>query len=340
MIATPPRPISRLFLILQIFILPLVGYDAYDGASSEPALPQAVEGPAIQGPAAPLPSGPATEDRAIDQPVIPGASIESALSRLYRLMDGREIDEVPLEEILAEGAPSLSERHVGTRIRLRDRYEVDSLLARPEIHLSVFMEGEEQLSSELWSVHFAQHGADWKAERFEPLLTAHLGYRFALREDEVYAFERLTIERPAGVMHLEDGLLMPGYSGDRVGRAVLVGTGPIHLHATGPCRAPAVEQVRPYKRRCVHGPVRPDGAGPVARRLRESGGRCHAVARQGRTGIRPGPGTAETRRPGLPHGHETRPAALLSCPHPSLLPAGRNRPRGLGPVARLHVQPL
>lgn len=241
MIATPPRPISRLFLTLQIFILPLVGYDAYDGASSEPALPQAVEVPAIQGPAAlqavevpasavrgpaaPLPSGPATEDRAIDQPVIPGASIESALSRLYRLMDGREIDEVPLEEILAEGAPSLSERHVGTRIRLRERYELDSLLARPEIHLSVFMEGKERLSSELWKVHFAPYGADWKAERFEPLLTARLGYRFALREDEVYAFDRLTIERPAGVMHMEDGLLMPGYSGDRVGRAVLVGTG-------------------------------------------------------------------------------------------------------------------
>ena len=102
---------------------------------------------------------------------------------------------------------------------------MDSLLARPEIHLSVFMEEEERLSAELWKVHFAPHGAGWKAERFEPLLTARLGYRFALREDEVYAFDRLTIERPAGIMHMEDGLLMPGYSGDRVGRVVLVGTG-------------------------------------------------------------------------------------------------------------------
>lgn len=247
MIATPPRPISRLLLTLPIFILSLVVYDAYDGPSAEPAPPQAVEGPAssVRGPAAPqsagtaneaptideraigrsVNEGPTTEDRAIDQPIIPGASIENALSRLYRLINGREIDEVRLEEILAEDAPSLSERHAGTRIRLRERYAVDSLLARPEIHLSVFMEGKERLSSELWKVHFAPHGADWKAERFEPLLTARLGYRFALREDEVYAFDRLTIERPAGVMHMEDGLLMPGYSSDRVGRAVLVGTG-------------------------------------------------------------------------------------------------------------------
>ncbi len=247
MIATPPRPISRLLLTLPIFILSLVVYDAYDGPSAEPAPPQAVEGPAsaLRGPAAPHSAGtaneaptiddraigrsvnedPATEDRAIDHPLIQGASIESALSRLYRLINGREIDEVQLKEILAEDAPSLSERHAGTRIRLRERYAVDSLLALPEIHLSVFMEGKERLSSELWKVHFAQHETGWKAERFEPLLTAHLGYRFALREDEVYAFDRLTIERPAGVMQVEDGLLMPGYSGDRIGRAVLVGTG-------------------------------------------------------------------------------------------------------------------
>ena len=235
MIASDPRSSPRLLLTLPVFLLFHLFYIAYDGAWANPAPPQVIASPgsgpappqAIDGASIDHPSieAPAIDGASIEAPAIDGASIEMALSRLFRLLNGRDVEELPLEEVLADGGPSLAERYAGARIRLRERHAVDSLLARPEVHLSVFMEEEERLSAELWRVHFARQGEDWKADRFEPLLAARLGFRFTLREDEAYAFDRLTIERPAGVLHVEDGLLMPGFSGDRIGRAVLVGSG-------------------------------------------------------------------------------------------------------------------
>ena len=225
MIASRPRPSPRLLPTLPVFLLFHVFFIANDGAWAKPALPQ---GASSAGSELAPPQG--VEDRAIDgasidRPAIHGATIEKALDGLYRQLNGRDVAALPLAETLADGDPSLAERYAGARIRLRERYAVDSLLAHPEVHLNVFMEEEERLSAELWKVGFARQGEDWKAARFEPLLAARLGFRFSLREDEVYAFDRLTIERPAGVLHVEDGLLMPGFSGDRVGRAVLVGSG-------------------------------------------------------------------------------------------------------------------
>ncbi len=238
MIAFPPRPSSRLLptllsgLLLNLFSL------ASDttAARAAPHL-QSIDGPAAVDRSAENPrpadaaiddpeiDDPEIEDRAIGRSGIPGPFIEVALAELYRLLNDRRIGENPLEEILDDGDPSLAERYGDARIRLRERHALDSLLARPEVRLNVFFEEEERLSAELWDVDFERHGDGWRAERFEPLLAAHLGFRFSLREDEVYAFDHLTIEQPAGVFEIEDGLLMPGFSGDRIGRAVLVGAG-------------------------------------------------------------------------------------------------------------------
>ncbi len=210
MIAFPPRPSSRLFPALLsglLFILCSIASDTTDARLVAPH-PQAIKGPS-----------------AADRSAIPGPSIEAALEELYRLLDGRRTSENPLEELLGEGDPSLSERYGDARIRLRTRHALDSLLARPEVRLNVFFEEEDRLSAELWDVRFERHGDGWRAERFEPLLAAHLGFRFSLREEEVYAFDHLEIERPAGIFVIEDGLLMPGFAGDWIGRAVLVGAG-------------------------------------------------------------------------------------------------------------------
>lgn len=210
MIAFPPRPSSRLLPALLSGLL----FNLFSLASDTPGARAAVPNPqAISSPST------------VDRPGIPGPSIEAALAELYRLLNGRRIAENPLEEILDDGDPSLAERYGEARIRLRERHALDSLLARPEVRLNVFFEEEERLSAELWDVRFVRHEDGWKAERFEPLLAAHLGFRFSLREEEVYAFDHLTIERPAGKFEIEDGLLMPGFSGDRIGRAVLVGAG-------------------------------------------------------------------------------------------------------------------
>jgi len=192
-----PRPSSRLLLILPLFLLSHLACLACDNARGAPLPPQAVA----------------------------GADIERSLEHLYRVLNDRDIDENPLEEILEDGAPSLAERYDDARIRLRKWHTVDSLLAHPEVRLSVFIEEKDRLSAELWKVHFAPDGDGWRADRYESLLAARLGFRFSLREDEVYAFDRLTFERPAGVFQVEDGLLMPGYSGDRIGRVVLEGAG-------------------------------------------------------------------------------------------------------------------
>ncbi len=230
MIVFPPRPSSRLLPVLLSGLLFNLIFLASDspGARAAAPHPQSVDDPAAVDRSAETPhpadaaiEGPATADR----PGIPGPAIESALEELVRQLNDRPIGEHPLEEILDEGDPSLAERYGDARIRLRERHALDSLLARPEVRLNVFFEEEARLSAELWDVRFARHGDGWKAERFEPLLAAHLGFRFSLREDEVYAFDHLTIERPAGVFEIVDGLLMPGFSGDRIGRAVLVGAG-------------------------------------------------------------------------------------------------------------------
>ena len=203
MIASPPRPSSPtihplLLLLLLLFLLLLqVFFTPIDGARAAPPPPQAIE----------------------------SAAIERALEELYELLNNRDIGDNPLEEILAEGAPSLAERYGDARIRLRKRHTVDSLLAHPEVRLSVFIEEKDRLSAELWKIHFLPDGDGWKAGRYESLLAARLGFRFSLREDEVYAFDRLTFERAGGVFQVEDGLLMPGFSGDRIGRVVLMGKG-------------------------------------------------------------------------------------------------------------------
>lgn len=210
MIAFPPRPSSRLLPALLsglLFILFSLASDLTSARAAAP-YPQSID-----------------VSSAVDRSSISGPSIEAALAVLYRQLNGRRIDENPLEEILDDGGASLAARYGDARIRLRERYALDSLLARPEVRLNVFFEEEERLSAELWNVGFERHGDSWKAERFEPLLTARLGFRFFLREDEVYAFDHLSIQRPAGVFEIEDGLLMPGFSGDRIGRAIVIGAG-------------------------------------------------------------------------------------------------------------------
>ena len=193
MIASLPRPSSLFILSVSFFVLSHVFSVSIDGA---------------------------TEDREIE-----GSAIERAVDELHRLLNDRAVDENPLEEILDEGAPSLAERYEDARIRLRKRHAADSLVTRPEVRLSVFIEEEDRLSAELWKVHFVPDGDGWKAARYRSILAARLGFRFSLREDEVYAFDRLTIEGAAGVFLIEDGMLMPGFSGDRIGRVVLTGKG-------------------------------------------------------------------------------------------------------------------
>ena len=217
MIASLPRPPSLSILSVSFFVLSHVFPVAIDGARAASPSPEARKGPVTVDGAAEYG---VIEDRAIE-----GSAIERALEELYRLLNDRDVDENPLEEILDEGAPSLAERYEHASIRLRKRYAVDSLLTRPEVHLSVFIEGEDRLSAELWKVHFVPDGDGWKAARYRSILAARLGFRFSLREDEVYAFDRLTIEGAAGVFHIEDGMLMPGFSGDLIGRVVLTGKG-------------------------------------------------------------------------------------------------------------------
>lgn len=239
MIASLPRPSSRVLPALLFFLLSHVVHTACDSARGEPPPPEAIAGEAIANGATiadgtgitdgaaedPVLSRKAVEDRVIAGGVIDGRAIERALGELYGLLNDRDLDGNPLEEIREENAPSLADRYGDARIRLRKRHAVDSLLAHPEVRLSVFIEEEDRLSAELWKVHFAPDGNGWKAGRYESLLPARLGFRFSLREDEVYAFDRLTFEGPAGVFDIEDGLLMPGFSGDRIGRVVLVGAG-------------------------------------------------------------------------------------------------------------------
>ena len=254
MIASPPRPSSPMnhplhFLLLFLLFLLLNIFIPTDGARAARPIPQVIESTAIEdGAAPPTPQviesmamadsaavamddtgaaleGQALENRVIERPAIPGKAVERALGELYELLNDREIGEIPLEEILADGAPSLVERYGDARIRLRKRHAVDSLLAPPEVRLSVFIEKKDRLSAELWKIHFEPDGDGWRADRYESLLAARLGFRFSLREDEVYAFDRLTFERDGGVFQVEDGLLMPGFSEDRIGRVVLVGKG-------------------------------------------------------------------------------------------------------------------
>ena len=241
MIAPLPRPSSPtihslpsflLLLLLHVFFIPT------DRARGAPPPPLAVESTASTDGAAAAPDviDAATENREIkdraldgsvgpDVPAIPGTAIERALGELYELLNDRDIGDNPLEEILEVSAAPLAERYDDARIRLRKRHAVDSLLARPEVQLSVFLEEKERLSAELWKVHFVPEGDGWRAGRYASLLAARLGFRFSLREDAVYAFDRLTFERAGGVFQVEDGLLMPGFSGDRIGRVVLVGKG-------------------------------------------------------------------------------------------------------------------
>lgn len=225
MIVSLPRPSSRVLPALLFFLLSHFVHPACDSARGEPPSPQEIAATAIADGAgdtteAPVLRGGAAQDRVID-----GGAIERALGELYELLNDRDIGDNPLEEIREENAPSLAERFDDARIRLRKRHAVDSLLVHPEVRLSVFIEEEDRLSAELWKVHFAPDGNGWKTGRYESLLTARLGFRFSLREDEVYAFDRLTIEGPACVFDIEDGLLMPGFSGDRIGRVVLMGAG-------------------------------------------------------------------------------------------------------------------
>ena len=164
---------------------------------------------------------------------------------------------------------------------------MDSLLARPEVQLSVFLEEKDRLSAELWKVHFVPEGDGWRAGRYASLLAARLGFRFSLREDAVYAFDRLTFERAGGVFQVEDGLLMPGFSGDRIGRVVLVGKGRFTFTPPDRVERQPDEQVRSYDRCGVYDPIRADRADPLPRGVRATGGRRRAVTRAGRTGLRP-----------------------------------------------------
>ncbi len=221
------HPASLSLIALPLFLVSHLVHPGGGNARAEPLpQPSIADTDTTRGAAAnPVRIEAAVEDPAVEGSVIEGRAIEQALTELYALLQDREISENHLEELRAEGAPSLAERYGQARFRLRKRHAVDSLIARPEVQVGVFFEAQDRLSAELWKVHFARDGEDWRAERYEALLAAELGFRFLLRKDEVYAFDRLTIERPAGVFHMEEGLLMPGFSDGRIGRVVLVGSG-------------------------------------------------------------------------------------------------------------------
>jgi len=227
MISRLQRPSRRIVFVLFPILLSSVFSIAKENARAEPAQTRFAEDP---DPSALSPDGPSIDGASIDgapaeEAPIDGAFIEQALENLYRQLNNRDIGRHSLEEILEDGAPALAERYGDARIRLRERHEVDSLVTRPEVRLSVFIEEKARLSAELWRVHFAPDKDGWRADRYESLMVARLGFRFSLREDEVYAFDRLTFESAAGVFDVEDGMLMPGFSGDRVGRVVLMGKG-------------------------------------------------------------------------------------------------------------------
>lgn len=156
---------------------------------------------------------------------IEGALIEKALKQAYKQLKDKRVDEITLEEVLEEGEPALAARYDDARIRLHTNLLVDSVLTRPEVNLSVFLEEKDHLTAELWKIYFEQEEGQWSPKRYKALIRAHVGDRFRPRKDEVFAFDELTIRRDSAEFHMTDGVLMPGYAGGQVGRVALFGEG-------------------------------------------------------------------------------------------------------------------
>jgi hypothetical protein len=170
---------------------------------------------------------------AADQsPKIDGAAVERGLKQAYKLLKDKRVDAVGLEEMLEEGDLPLAERYKEAKIRLHTDLMVDSVMTRPEINLSVFIEEEDRLSAELWKIYFEKDEEQWTPKRYKALIRAHVGDRFRPRKDEVFAFDSLTIRRDSAEFHITDGVLIPGYAGGEIGRVVLFGQGSFSFKTT------------------------------------------------------------------------------------------------------------
>ena len=156
---------------------------------------------------------------------IDGTAIERGLKQAYKLLKDKRVDAVDLEEMLEEGDLPLAERYTDAKIRLHTNLMVDSVLTRPEINLSVFIEEEDHLSAELWKIYFEQEEERWTPKRYKTLIKTHVGDRFRPRKDEIFAFNTLTIRRDSAEFHITDGVLMPAYAAGQIGRVVLFGQG-------------------------------------------------------------------------------------------------------------------
>ena len=156
---------------------------------------------------------------------IDGTAIERGLKQAYKLLKDKRVDAVDLEEMLEEGDLPLAERYTDAKIRLHTNLMVDSVLTRPEINLSVFIEEEDHLSAELWKIYFELEEERWTPKRYKTLIKTHVGDRFRPRKDEIFAFDTLTIRRDSAEFHITDGVLMPAYAAGQIGRVVLFGQG-------------------------------------------------------------------------------------------------------------------
>lgn len=157
--------------------------------------------------------------------LIDGKAIDKALQQVLRQLKDKPISAVGLEEILEADAPALAVRYQAATIRLNQDFLVDSLLVRPELNVSVYIEEKAHLSAELWRVYFEQDGDGWKAKRFKVLLRANVGDVFEPSRQEIYSFDKLTIRRDSAEFYLTDGYLVPASVAGSVGRVAIIGKG-------------------------------------------------------------------------------------------------------------------
>lgn len=169
---------------------------------------------------APLTVKSANSPRQID-----GKAIDRALHQLFQRLKDKPISAVELEEIREPDVPALADRYQTATLRLNQDYLVDSLLVRPELNVSIYIEEKTHLTAELWRVYFEQEGEKWKAKRFKVLLRANVGDVIEPSRKEVYSFDQLTIHRDSAEFHLTDGYLVPASVDGSVGRVAILGKG-------------------------------------------------------------------------------------------------------------------
>ncbi|MBM3264475.1 MAG: hypothetical protein FJY97_13755 [candidate division Zixibacteria bacterium] len=178
---------------------------------------------------------------------IPGDDIRKALHTLFDEIKDRPVAKVSLEETLEPGVRPIAERYPEAIVRLADDLSIDSLLARPEINTSVFLEEKNHLTAELWKIYFEQETeGGWVAKRFKPLIRANVGDAFELSKDAMYAFDSLTVRRDSAEFHITGGYILPATATGIVGRAVIFGMG--RFTFTAPNRVER-QQLAKYTRR-------------------------------------------------------------------------------------------